>query len=207
MKNLLVHGCYDRATFKTLNDLGIKEFGFDLRPKSSNLITLKELNSLLKDINVDKVFLTFENDSLNTIFSFLDLLKNSASELVLEFRDQQSVNFYYDLNRPFVWMFHPSADWRSILTLPKLKAVLLPLRWQSFYQFHPDLWNLIDQQNLKVYLHADTLQEAFDLRDTRDIFLSVDLTSEIETAYRCVDQQRLSKLKIWSSFNESSSGQ
>jgi hypothetical protein len=207
MNSLLVHGCYDSKTLETLKNLGTKELAFDLRGRSPNLITFRDLTALLSQLSTERVFLTFGDDRKETIISFLNLLKNESFSFTLIFRDHQDVNFYAELGMPFYWMFHPEGDWKNILTLPNAKGVLLPVRLQSHFQRIHELWDLIDQRNLDVFLHADTFEETSFLNLGQEIKLSLDLTNEVERSYRNVDQDRLKTMKIWRKLHENSAGQ
>lgn len=206
MNSLLVHGCYDSKTLETLKNLGTKELAFDLRGRSSNLITFKELNVLLSKLSTERVFLTFGDDRIETIKSFLNLLKNEPFTFTLIFRDHLNYEFYKELGLPFYWMFHPEGDWKSILALPNAKGVLLPIKLQTHYQRIHELWDVIDQRNLDVYLHADTFEETSFLNLGQEIKLSLDLSPEVEKSFRHVDQDKLKTMKIWRRY-ESSAGQ
>lgn len=202
MNSLLIHGCYDSKTLDTLKNLGTKEIAFDLRGRSANLVPFKDLQALLQSSSLERVFLTFENDRKETILSYLNLLKNHPIQFNLIFRDHRAAEFYQDVSAPFFWMFNPEGDWKGILDLPNIKGVILPVKWQNIYQTLPGLWDLIDRKHLEVYLHAENCEEALSLNLQREINLSVDLTSEVETSYRSVDQEKLKKMKIWRRLNE-----
>lgn len=205
MKTPLVHGCFDHATLSTLHHLGISQFGFDLRAMSPNLITFRDLKSVLKSFKFQQIVLTFENDKSSTVLSFMDILKGDVPDILLEFRDQQSAGYYHTLDCPFIWMFHPAGDWRNILALPMLKAVLLPMEWKKEYQALTEFWELIDHRQLEVFLHAKSLDEAETIEHLSEVNLSLDLTGEIEKSFRCVDQERLMKMQLWRRLNENSS--
>ncbi len=202
MNSLLIHGCYDSNTLDTLKHLGTKELAFDLRGRSANLVPFKDLQKLLKASRVERVFLTFENDRKETILSYLNLLKIESISFNLIFRDHLPTSFYQEFSTPFFWMFHPEGDWKGILKLSNLKGVILPVKWQSQYQSLPELWHLIDKRNIEVYLHAESCEEALSLNLEQDMKLSLDLTSEVESSYRSVDQEKLKKMKIWRRLNE-----
>jgi hypothetical protein len=207
MNSLLIHGCYDSKTLETLKNLGTKELAFDLRGRSSNLIPFRELTSLLKNLSTERIFLTFENDQKETIHSFLNLLKNEPFVFTLIFRDHQSVQFYKNLGLDFYWMFDAEGDWRAILSLPNAKGVLLPIKAQTHYQKLSAMWDLIEEKNLDVYLHADSFEQTLFMNLAQEIKLSLDLTKEIEQSYRNVDQEKLGHMKIWRRLNESFAGQ
>ena len=198
MNSLLIHGVYDSRTLMTLKGKGIKEFSFDLRGKSFNLIPFKDLQKLLKELSTEKVFLTFENDKQTTIDSILNLLESEPFKFYLIFRDHQSGSFYQEITSPYYWMFHPEGDWKMILSFEQCKGILLPLKFQKEYLNIPELWNLIEKKNLDVYLHAETFEETLFITHSQDINLSIDLSTEVEQSYRNVDQDKLSNMKIWS---------
>lgn len=104
-------------------------------------------------------------------------------------------------------MFQPESDWQQILELPKCEGVLLPLKWQSDYFQLAELWNIIERRNLKFFLHADNFSQASLLSNHLEVEVSLDLTSEVESSYRLVDQEKLRKIKFWRTHHENSAGQ
>lgn len=204
MSSLLIHGCYDSKTFETLRDKKISEFAFDLRPRSFNLISFSELTKLLKNCISERIFLTFANERPETILSYLGLLKNHSQSFTLLFRDQRERSFYENLNVPFYWMFESTADWASIMESKNLQGIFLPLKFQNFFHRNPEFWQIIEEKNLDVYLHAENFEQSLFVNLGQDMKLSIDLTSEVEDGYRKVDQDRMKNMKIWR-FNESSS--
>lgn len=205
MNSVLINGCFDSKTLQTLKQRGVKEFAFDLRPKSLNLVTLKDLNLCLSHCSTEQLYLTFENERVETIFSYLNLLKDRPFTFTLIFRDQRDPYYYQSLNQRFYWMFNPEAAWEEILHLPKLTGLLLPLKYQEFYRSSAKLWSLIDEKNLDVYLHAETFEETLFMNLSQEMKLSLDLSPEVETSYRSVDQEKLSRMKIWSRVHENPS--
>lgn len=202
MSSLLVHGVYDYETWQTLSSIGVGEFGFDLRARSTQLITLRDLKNILPHVHSHRSILVFEDDKQTTILSFLNILKNEGIEFTLEFRDQQEASFYQSLNHSFLWMYNPNANWREILMLKNLRGVLLPLQWKENYKSQADLWTIIEARHLEVYLHANSLSEAIEIPTDRDIKVSVDLTREVEVGFRFVDQNQLRHMKIWNRVHE-----
>lgn len=206
MNSLLINGAYDLSTFEILKAQNVKEFSFDLRGRSSNLITFKELKIVLSKIESEKVFLTFENDKKEIILSFLNLIGPKSNQFILIFRDSLDASFYRDLKLPFFWMFNPDGQWKEILSLDHCRGVLLPIRLQNQYQ-KPELWNLFEEKHLDVYLHAETFEQTAFMKLGNEIKLSLDLSAEIEKSYRTVDQEKLKSMKIWRAFHENSVGQ
>ncbi len=207
MSSPLIHGCYDSKTLETLKDFGVKELSFDLRGRSSNLITFKDLSLLLSNLQTEKLFLTFENDRKETILSFLNLLGSRPFKFVLIFRDNLPASFYQEIGQPFYWMYRPDGDWKSILSLTNCQGVLLPLKFQANYQRSPDLWETIEKNNLTVYLHAENFEQTAFMKLSHEIKLSLDLSPEVEASFRRVDQDKLKQMKLWRTLNENSAGQ
>lgn len=207
MKGLLVHGCYDQATLRTLENSGVEAFAFDLRSRSTNLVPYKVLRELLTQMKSEEAVLVFGDDTRETILSFLDLLKDSQKTFLLEFRDRKSADFYQSLNRPFIWYFTPDADWMKILSLPNCEGVVLPLKHQELYHSLPHLWTLIEQNHLRLWLHAETFAEADFFSGKENIQASIDLTREVEVSYRSIDQSLLKNFKLWRKSHESAAGQ
>jgi hypothetical protein len=207
MKSLLIHGCYDSATLDTLKSKGIKEFSFDLRGRSSNLIPFRDLKVLLQEIPLARIFLTFENDKKETILSFLNLLSDLPFNFTLVFRDVRDASFYEELGKPFFWMFNPAANWKEIIEVETIKGVLLPLKYQLHYQRMPDFWEMIEKKHLDVYLHAETFEETAFIKADDEMKLSIDLGQEVEESFRKINQNKLNQMKIWRPFNENPAGQ
>ena len=55
-----------------------------------------------------------------------------------------------------------------------------------------------------MYLHAENFEESLDLDLDEDLKFSLDLSPEIESGFRQVDQSKLKGMKIWRKLNESS---
>lgn len=207
MKSLLVHGCYDLPTLQTLSSRGVRFFGFDLRARSQNLVTYQELRLLLNNLaTTTEVVLVFENDLPTTIYSFLDLLKDLPQKFILEFRDYLGADFYKSLDHDFFWTFQPDVEWKSILSLARAKGILLPVKLQEHYQ-DAALWKTLDEKNLRIFLHTETLAEAARFAGTEGIELSLDLGRDVEISFRQVDQDKLRNDKFWRKFNENTAGQ
>jgi hypothetical protein len=196
MKSIIVHGCYDQETFSTLKHLGIKKLGFDLRVRSAQFIKTRDLTMIMNQLQEEEAFFVFEDESLPVIESYLDIMKGFSSKITLELRDNKNFRFYQSLKRDFLWMFRADGDWRNILSCQNLKGVILPLEHKEFYHSSSELWTMIDELGLEVYLHSKNTSELLSY-EVPEIFMSYDLGSDVETSYRSVNQQNLKNLKIW----------
>lgn len=207
MKGTLVHGCYDPTTFATLQSLGIEAFAFDLRVRSANLVPYRILRDMLTSYRGEEIVLIFGEDSPSTVRSFLDLLKDTGKKLTLEFRDTQAPEYYQNLRQDFYWYFDPRGEWRRILAIPHCQGVILPLRYRELYRDLPELWAMIEDNSLSLWLHAETFAEAEFFDGTHTAPASIDLSTDVHHAYRSVDQAGLRSQKLWRKLNENSAGQ
>jgi hypothetical protein len=197
MEQILVNGVYDEVTLQTLLSNGITGIGFDLRSRSSDLITFKQLKHLLANYSISKKILIFENEKAEVIHSSLDLLKQFSKSFILEFRDYLPASWYAQFNFPFYWMFNPHADWKAIVQNEMMIGILLPLEWQGHYQALPELWEVIEQRHLEIYLHANNFAEAEKLKNNVKVNISVDLTGQFLKGPRFIDQERLQQHVFW----------
>ncbi len=204
---ILIHGVFDATTLKTLQSLQVSRVGFDLRGKSLNLIPFHVLKSMIPNFKLQKNYLTFENDKATTVISFLSLLGDEKNKFELEFRDTQHVSYYASIHHPFTWFFNPEGDWENILTLPDLKALVLPVKFKDSYQNNPKLWHMIQARNLPVILHVESFADMELYLHEKNLTVSVDLGKEMEVGFRQVDQFRLMNLSIWRTTYEIASGQ
>ena len=118
MKNLLLQGIYDKKTFLHLKNLGIKDFSFDLRPESPNLMTFSEAKNILSLATTEHFFLVFSKENSNTIRSYKNLLNCNPQNLTTIIRDHFQLSELSQLD-DFYWMFHPVSSWKDILRLPQ----------------------------------------------------------------------------------------
>lgn len=205
MMNLVIHGVYDLKTLNSLRELGVNFFSMDLRGKSPNLVTFKELNFILDQLQSgEKVYLTFENEKAEVVYSFIDLLNNKRPDFEIIFRDHQEITFYRKFKRNFFWMLNPYVDWKSMLLLENLKGILLPLKFQDQYLKMSELWAIAERRKLDVYLFAENFEQSQLIEITNTLKLVIDMTAEVELSYRNVDQLKLKKMIIRGHFNENS---
>ncbi len=188
MDRFILNGCYDLETLRELKMLGLRKIGFDLRARSLSLVPMHQVKLMLLTVPEIEPHLIFENDSETTILSTLDMLRHFHPSL--QFRDQQPAYFYDQFETPFTWVFHPAAEWEEILMCRNLSAVVLPLALRDFYIDNHRFWDFVSHRNLDVILHAETFAESA-LIEEKQVYLSIDLSREIETSYRIVDQGRL----------------
>lgn len=205
--DLLIRGVYDAQTLETVQQLNVSRIGFDLRATSLNLIPFRVLKDLIPKLKTNQNFLSFENDSLETVNSFLSLLGPDKNKFELEFRDKQSFSYYAYVNHPFSWFFHPEGDWEGILSLPQLRTIVLPVKYEYAYQNLPKFWDMVQYRNLQVIVHVETFKDLELYVQEKNLILSVDLGRDFETSFRKIDQSRLSNLRIWRISNESATGQ
>ena len=185
MGTLVLNGIYDLDLLRTLKTPTMK-WGADLRGKSSQLVTFKDLKTVAHELQEEnEMMLILEDESPETVFSFIDLIKKENFKVpwLLQFRDIRPASFYQQFQFPFSWRFNPEGDWREIISLPHLQNILLPVEFAD--HLTEDFWAVVDQRNLQIYLHFNHFEEFFRFKNlNKDLSLSIDLTSEVELSYR-----------------------
>lgn len=199
MKSLLVHGCYDLETAETLKKLGVKEFALDLRGKSLSLISYDTLKEVLTSLRSKKIFLKFEDEKLEIILSYLDLLKEYPIDFNLIFEGQPIPEA-----GKYFWHYSKEIDYKPILEHKNILGVILPLKDRESYVDEKIFWDLIEKKHLEVYLHGD--EEILDpLLGRKELKFSIELTQELEGIHRKIDQDSLQEKKIWRILSEDTS--
>lgn len=199
MKSLLVHGCFDLQTAETLKKLGVEEFALDLRGKSLSLITFNALKEVLTALHSKKIYLKFEDESLETINAYLDLIKEYSTSFEIIFESEPKS----DAGR-FFWRYSKELDYKTILAHRNIRGVILPLTERENYIDDKIFWELIEKRSLEVYLHGDE-ETLGPLLNRAGLKFSFELPMEIEENYRKVDQDSLQEKKIWRILNENTS--
>lgn len=64
------------------------------------------------------------------------------------------------------------------------------------------MWSLIQEKNLEVILHVESLEEIKGFQNERHLTVSIDLGHEVKKGIREVDQKKLSEFKVGGKLNE-----
>jgi hypothetical protein len=111
------------------------------------------------------------------------MLKETEASLELQFRDKLTAEFYDQFQLSFQWLFSPEADWQNILKSRHIKAILLPIKFQEFYQGAAQLWQIIHERELEVYLHAESIEELSLISESQGVNISFDFNQEFENGF------------------------
>ena len=202
-----IEGIYGEQYVDLLAKEDICSFTLDFRPKSFNFlqhhIFLEILNSSRN--RPTNIFLHFDQAPNFVIQKFIDDGKSVLRsinpgcpiQLLLEFSDAREITFYEQFAHPFIWHWHPLADFEKILGCPHLKGVVFSYeqilkqydqgRFDDFYKnicsnFIPQL----KKKNCYIILAVDWSHE---LLPSVLEFMEVDIFSypinkHVELAYR-----------------------
>ncbi len=103
---LRITGLYDQRTIQLLKENNVYSIGFDLRPRSLNYIQSYRLVEMLKDVKLGTVYLLFENEKEFIVEDILKKVKEVyGGNLVLEFSDTQSKEYYDQFKTPYILTF------------------------------------------------------------------------------------------------------
>ncbi len=185
MSSLILNGIYDLNLIKALQAPGVL-WGMDFRAQSLQFLPFHQFQNFVKSISpLDEVVITFADEKIETIHSFINLFENEniKAKWSLCFRDSKEVSYYQQINSSFSWFFSEQSDWKEMMGLPKLNRIIIPISVAT--HLPSEFWDLADGRGLEVVLHFNSFQELFSFKNiNRDVCISVDLTSEVEHSYR-----------------------
>lgn len=208
MGRIRIDGVYDLRTLHSLQNIEIKDLGFDFRPLSFNFLQQYKFMDFVEDLkqsqtlNELKLYCHFcdeSNDVIQKIKNdYLELYPKD--QLMLEFSDFREASFYRNLEHDFIWHYKAEFGVLDILKVPNLRGIVLD--YHFLHQLHLDgvfdaFFNHFMQQILpklrtpgfQLILHcdwdSDLFPSLFDFVDFQMITLSIN--SKIEVCYRNVD--------------------
>ncbi|OUR94870.1 hypothetical protein A9Q84_17330 [Halobacteriovorax marinus] len=211
-----VEGIYDNRTLQRLQDLNLKDLSFDFRPRSFNFLQQHTFMELVENISTeDRLYLHFENEADFVVEKILTdlLISRSRDKVLLEFSDDQSVEYYEKFKSPFYWHYNSQSKNANLIAKSKyLKGMIIPFSelLKSFENntlhnftnnFHAQFFNVMEINKCELVLRMDwdsnlfsSIVEYFDFS-----LISIPINNKVEVCYRNVDltkvQQHVSHLK------------
>ena len=118
MKNLKISGIYNLETVRLLQEQGIYNISFDLRPRSFNFIPMANLLEIIKHMSdFTTITLHFANEKDYVINKIISEIKDMGRNCSLEFSDQKSLDYYESFKLPFYLYYYPQIlqlKWRYL---------------------------------------------------------------------------------------------
>lgn len=121
MKSVRVTGVYNSDIVMQLLAQGIRDIGFDIRPRSFNFIQLDAIHKILNEIPASnlKFFLRFENDKDFVVRELVDKLTGHGvipgENLWVEYWGSETVEFCEQVGLPYIKLLHDQnfQNWLS----------------------------------------------------------------------------------------------
>jgi len=197
MKNLKISGVYNLETVRLLQEQGIYNISFDLRPRSFNFIPLSNLLEIIKHISeLSTISLHFSNEKDYVIDEILQEINGLGKNCFLEFSDHNSLDYYECFNVPFYLYYYPQIlqlNWRYV---KDLKGIIIPRNYlvnSSQVVFH--LSQLKNENKFNTIYLSNSVESKFNLSN----FNSLELFPQHEVSYRIPDyfkiKNSISKLR------------
>ena len=209
-REIRIDGIYDQETFMGLRDIPISNIGFDFRPKSFNFLQHYRFMDILEKLHnpSERYFLHFCDETNTMISKFLkDLAKRypMANNFLLEFSDNQTLDFYKQFKYPFFWHYRPDENFNKLFDLPHFKGLVLSHSFLTGLHERGRLNNFIRNFHQLFYRRKDNRRElALSLEWNSNIFPSLfdlfefdmiclPINKKVEQHYRKVDMDMLKK--------------
>lgn len=198
-----ISGIYDKRTIKTLNDLGVKCFEFDSRPRSFNFIQKRVIETILKEsfIGEEKVSIHFANEVDFVVKDILSVF-SEFKKTTLTFSDDQEATYYDQFETPYYWHYRTSKNTKEILAskhnigiifdIELLEELLSKQTLNTFFMNFLSLPKTIDKELIiKMDWNSELSAQIRDIIDPSYIELSVN--DKVEVCYRNVDTGKIVK--------------
>jgi hypothetical protein len=200
-----INGVYSYDVMLLLKSMGVKNFGFDLRPKSFNFIQLHALKDIIEksDTGKETYSFLFSNEKDFVIDQLIKQIESetriSKDRILLEFTDVHDIGDCEKFNLNYVWHFDESSNYRKLASAEYLRVLSISQKKLEHYQNQGQVFEFIKEINelrgentlLDLRLNWD---ESI-IESINDFYLPKIFTLEInqlvESSYRNINQSLL----------------
>ena len=196
-----INGVYSKEIVSFLKGLGIRNFGFDLRPTSFNFIQLHVIKDIVKE-NKDVIFTFLFNNEKDFVVKELvnfaceddHLIKDN---LLLEFTDIQDIDDCEAFEMNYIWHFSDLTNYRKMKNSKYLRVISLSQLLLNDYQERQELFSFIKELNeLKptnnlLDLRIDWTEAPGEsiIDFIKPELLTLEIDTSVETSYRNLNNQ------------------
>lgn len=202
-----LEGLYDKKTIQVVQQEAKMGLTFDFRPRSFNFIQQYLFLDFISEVkkSTNEFSIQYENEPEFMINDTLEKLsKIFYGNFLLEFSDNQTLSYYEQFKKPFLWHYSQHIGDISVFKSPLLKGIVLDYNLikdahesgklnnfvQNFYRLtHDTLIRRSGQLILKMDWASDIMPSITEFFDFNCVSLPVN--SNIEICYRNVDQNKL----------------
>ncbi len=212
MNRIRLEGLYDLTTFQKSQELGLRDFSFDFRPRSFNFLQLhKFLEMMSTEFNsLHRYTLHFEREAdfvVKNAIKEIDqhlrpqpFYQGFAHHFKLEFSDLSTRETLDQFEAPFYWHYYPEASLKDFLNAQNLRGIVLNFDFlhqrhkegtfghffNHFYQIAPlEMKARGMELILRLDWNSDLFPSLFDFIDFD--LISLCINPKVETHYRNVD--------------------
>ena len=185
--------------------MGIKNFGFDLRPKSFNFIQLHVIKDIIQkcDTGNETYSFMFSNEK---DFVINELIKSIESDtlltrdrVLLEFTDVHDINDCESFNLNYIWHFDESSNYRKLSSAHFLRVLSIDQKKLAQYQNSGQVYVFIKEiNNLRGENTLLDLRVNWDesiIESINDFYLpnliTLEISQLVESSYRNPNQSIL----------------
>lgn len=193
--DLHLDGITKSISIEQLRHTPVKTFGFDLRPKSFNFTTIKNIAEIISQYPTENYRLIFENESGFNISELLKKVDFDNSDVSIEICGSVDFQELEKLGISYSWRFHEGARFSDIKKAKKLKSIVIPHKTLEFYFERGELYGFLDlfrdsyfkEMNFRLLLDWDSsvLMTAVDQLSIQDF--AFELNNKVEISYQNPD--------------------
>lgn len=210
-----LNGHYDLKTIELARSNGIKDFGFDFRPRSFNFLQNYKFVEMLDQIyhHSHRYYLVFESETDNVLNRFMEdvkkvfaahgALEKFEEQVFLEFTDLRESSFYSSLPMGFYWRVENELALKEVLKSKNLRGLILSFSMLERLQAQGALFQFIGTLSKGISQYESKVEVGVDLPWSADVFPSLfefitfdfynlSIDSNVESSYRHIDQGKLS---------------
>ncbi len=206
---LRLEGIYSPETIDHIEQREILDLGFDFRPKSFNFLQHYKFLEILEEkfSSRNQYWLHFENEHPDIIKKLLVDAKEVLSKkgiaedpILLEFSDNQSLEYYDSFNQRFSWNYVDLESLEKVIQSKNLEVLIIPFteiehlhntgRFQEFVSmFHKKTFKAMHDNKIKLALKTDWDSDLFPslFEYINFDFCSIPVNGKIESSFRSID--------------------
>ena len=188
-----INGIYNIDTIKVLEDIGVRKFSFDCRPRNFNFIQLHAIKEIAKEISKDSSLgLLFEDEQIIGIKRIVEEVKEVyTKDLDLYFYGANDSDYYKDIPYDFYWNFESTYNFNHFYENHHFKGFIV-----NYNDVAPlaDISKQLDflkslgkDKKIKIQLdwNSEIQESLFDFYEFDSIVLEVN--NLVESSFRNID--------------------
>lgn len=202
--NFILKGVTKDETIKSLLPIGVREFSFDLRPRSFNFTQLKNIKEIvILNPAVELFSLCFANEPEHMVSElYLKVSEdlNEKQKLWVEYTGGESLMACEKQGLPYIWHYHPGEKIKHIHDTEYLKRIVF--KHSILEEFHQNgelhgFFGLFQDYTEKVMFEIQVDWDTELILSLFDFFqipmLSFEINQKVELSYQNPDHTLMQK--------------